>query len=205
MEDLPRYRVIAQMVPAGTVLDYGCGEGYLGRILMARDLDVTGCDISNELLDRCPFPTRRLDLNKATDFADDQFDTVVSSDVLEHLRDPEAALAEMKRIARRRVIISVPNSRGYLLYKVLPSMENPHERYSPHLHHWDRRSFPYPDMPLLEFRYCTDIPELRPFNLLPLAPFSQTMMMKFDAAASRGKGSCALPIGSAKLNGWESK
>lgn len=188
VDNLPRYRVIAEMVGGGTVLDYGCGEGYLGRILQARGCDVTGCDISEQLLKRCPFPTHRLDLNKAADFADDQFDTVVSSDVLEHLRDPEAALGEMRRIARRQVVVSVPNSRDYLLYKILPSMENPHERYSPHLHHWSRRSFPYPDMPLLEFKYCTDIPELRFCNLVRLAPFSQTMVMKFDAAGLRGRG-----------------
>lgn len=167
------------MTPVGTVLDFGCGEGYLGRILQAKGCEVTGCDISQNLLDQCPFPTRVLDLNEPTDFKDNQFETVVASDVLEHLRNPVAALAEMKRLASRYVIVSVPNSKGFLLYKLLPSLENPHQRYSPHLHHWHRQSFPMPDMPLLDFTYCTDIFELRFLNLIRLGPLSQTMIMKF--------------------------
>lgn len=184
ISNLPRYRVIAELTPTGSVLDFGCGEGYLGRALQAKGCVLTGCDISSELLENCPFPARQLDLNEVTDFKDNEFDSVVASDVLEHLIDPVAVIQEMKRIASRLVIISVPNSKGYLLYKFFPSMENPHERYSPHLHHWSRKTFPMPDMPLLKFVYCTDIPELRFCNLLRIGPFSQTMVMKFDASTS---------------------
>lgn len=167
------------------MLDFGCGEGYLGRKLQQQGCTVTGLDISNDLLSSCPFPTRKADLNAVTDFPDDSFDTVVCSDVLEHLNDPEASLAEMKRLARKHVVISVPNSTGFLLFKLFPTIENPHEKYSPHLHHWGRRSFPWPDMPLTDFVYCTDIFELRFTNLLRISPLAQTMVMRFDAAAGK--------------------
>jgi SAM-dependent methyltransferase len=182
--DLPRYRAIVDMTPIGPVLDFGCGRGYLGKMLQEKGCTVTGCDISPES-DQCTFPVRKMDLNGATDFEENEFDSVVASDVLEHLQFPEAALAEMARIARRFVIISVPNSRGYLLYRVLPSLENPNEWCGPHLHHWSRRTFPMPDLPLVDLTYSTDLPELRFLNLLRWGPLSQTIIMKF---ATGGEG-----------------
>lgn len=186
VDNLPRYREIARMTPVGSVLDFGCGEGFLGRILQDRGCSVTGCDISDELLDKCPFPARKLNLNEPTDFEDDQFETVVSSDVLEHLEDPVSALREMQRIASRNVIVSVPNSKGYFLFRLMPSLENPHEKYSPHLHHWNLKTFPMPPgMPLVEKTFCTDFFEFRFTNPLHTSFFSQTIVMKFDAAAGK--------------------
>ena len=41
-------------------------------------------------------------------FADGEFDLVAAIEVFEHLERPEAALAEMARVARRHVLVSVP-------------------------------------------------------------------------------------------------
>jgi ubiquinone/menaquinone biosynthesis C-methylase UbiE len=41
-------------------------------------------------------------------FADGAFDTVLLPEVLEHLHEPVAALAEAARVARRRVVASLP-------------------------------------------------------------------------------------------------
>jgi methionine biosynthesis protein MetW len=176
---LPRYQIITDLTPPADVLDFGCGEGHLGKMLQEKGCRVVGCDISTEFLTKCSFPTFELDLNERTHFEDNQFETVVASDVLEHLRDTEAALREMQRIARRFVIISVPNSKDFFLYKLFPSLENPQERYSPHLHHWNRETFPKSSMTLLDFVYCTDFPEFRIFNRLQAGLLSQTMVMKF--------------------------
>ena len=40
-------------------------------------------------------------------FADDQFDVVVAAEVLEHLPDPVRGLAEMARVGRRHMVVSV--------------------------------------------------------------------------------------------------
>jgi ubiquinone/menaquinone biosynthesis C-methylase UbiE len=41
------------------------------------------------------------------------FDTILCTHVLEHLRKPQAALAELRRVARKRIIIVLPKERPY--------------------------------------------------------------------------------------------
>ena len=43
------------------------------------------------------------------DFADDEFELVAATEVLEHVTDPERALAEMARVAGRYLLVSVPH------------------------------------------------------------------------------------------------
>ena len=52
--------------------------------------------------------TYRLGSLYALPFSDNSFDTVVCSQVLEHVDDVETAMAELKRVARRFVVITVP-------------------------------------------------------------------------------------------------
>jgi hypothetical protein len=70
------------------------------------------------------------------------FDLVLGIEVLEHVPDPTAALAELERVSRGRLILSVPRepiwrfanmARG----KYLANLGN-----TPgHIQHWSRRSF----------------------------------------------------------------
>src|SRR3546814_21159083 len=71
-------------------------------------------------------------------FDDGAFDTVICTHVLEHILDLRGALAELRRVARRRVIIVVPQEREYRF------------TFNPHLHF-----FPYPHSFL---RYVTPVP-----------------------------------------------
>lgn len=108
------FEVVAATEPA-TVLDAGCGEGFIIDFLKQRDagLDLTGVDLSEEAVDyartrfgdQATFRTGDLyDLP----FPDDAFDTVLCSEVLEHLDDPERAARELGRVARNYVVITVP-------------------------------------------------------------------------------------------------
>ena len=47
-------------------------------------------------------------------FADGAFDTVVSTHMLEHVRDLHRVLAELRRVTKRRLIIVVPCERPHL-------------------------------------------------------------------------------------------
>ena len=76
------------------------------------------------------------------EFADDEFELVAATEVLEHVTDPERALAEMARVASRYLLVSVPHEP---LWRVLNVARGAYLRQlgnTPgHLNHWTRRSF----------------------------------------------------------------
>lgn len=86
---------------AGRVLDVGCDVRTLGRL--RPDLDYLGIDAGGE-------PDLAVDLESGPlPFADASFDVVVCSDVLEHLDNLHATFGELVRVARLRLIVSLPN------------------------------------------------------------------------------------------------
>jgi SAM-dependent methyltransferase len=96
--------VRAQAGPAGRVLDLGCGSGDLARHLTDLGLRVTGCDISERMLEQAeradPAGTWvQLDPGwRELPFRAGAFGTVVASSVLEYVSDPEAVLRECARV-----------------------------------------------------------------------------------------------------------
>ncbi|TNE89941.1 MAG: class I SAM-dependent methyltransferase [Deltaproteobacteria bacterium] len=102
---------IPREVVGQRVLEVGCGRGVLAQRL-ARDFDVTASDIvlSQEMkqVDGVRFVEAPA---HAQPFEDGAFDTVVCTHVLEHVRDVEASMAELRRLARKRLIVVVPRER----------------------------------------------------------------------------------------------
>ena len=101
---------------AASVLDVGCGEG-IGTTRMADVLPqarVVGLDVADPGLLQ-EWKTRahdRIEFVAASaydlPFADDSFDLVSAIEVFEHLERPERALAEIARVSRRGLLLSVP-------------------------------------------------------------------------------------------------
>ncbi len=103
-------RDVIHLIPddVQTVLDAGCGDGVITNAL-PESLDVTGLDMSRVALARLMRPSvvgNVLDLP----FADSSFDLVMCNDVLEHLdgQQRSAAVAELTRVARDYLLVSVP-------------------------------------------------------------------------------------------------
>lgn len=98
---------------AARVLEVGCGEGnQLRRLREALpDATVIGLDVPDATL---AGHWSELDSSTtagsayALPFPDDMFDVVCALEVLEHLEEPDVALAELARVARGTVIVSVP-------------------------------------------------------------------------------------------------
>jgi 2-polyprenyl-3-methyl-5-hydroxy-6-metoxy-1,4-benzoquinol methylase len=95
------------------ILDLGCATGNYCTALARLGFDVTGADVNKEyveiarsrgvnavpIADRVPFP-------------DGSFDSVLVFEVLEHLPDPEIVVREARRLARKNVLFTTPNSGG---------------------------------------------------------------------------------------------
>ena len=96
------------------VLEVGCGRGYLAGKLAAKN-KVTACDIvvSDELSGKYPDVRFTAANIENLPFKDGEFDTVITTHTLEHVRDLPKAVAEIKRVAKKEVVIVVPRQRPY--------------------------------------------------------------------------------------------
>ncbi|WP_328399062.1 class I SAM-dependent methyltransferase [Streptomyces sp. NBC_00390] len=101
-------------VAGSTVLEAGTGRGYLSGLL-SRSFDVTGTDIivPVEVRERYPRVTFQEANVESLPFPDDSFDTVVCTHTLEHVQNLQAAVRELRRVAKDRLIIVVPRQRPY--------------------------------------------------------------------------------------------
>lgn len=96
----------------GKTLDIGAGEGGLVEALVRRRCNAHGVDVSEVVVERCNarLPGRFTHGNVLSlPFADNEFDTIVSTDCLEHLspEDVPAALAEIHRICKKNVLLQI--------------------------------------------------------------------------------------------------
>jgi SAM-dependent methyltransferase len=84
------------------VLDAGCGPGMQAAALAEQGADVTGIDLSEELLaiarTRSAATFLRHDLTRPLPFADGAFDLVLSSLVMHYLEDWVPTLSEFHRV-----------------------------------------------------------------------------------------------------------
>jgi ubiquinone/menaquinone biosynthesis C-methylase UbiE len=121
------FQYLLAQIENKVVVEVGAGRGHLARAL-SRKNHVTACDF---LVDDGVPDTEQLSWRQADaqhlPFPDRSFDVVVSTHTLEHVRDFDAALAELRRVGRERLFVVVPLQRPY--------------RYTPDLHIW---YFPYP-------------------------------------------------------------
>lgn len=110
--------LVPELRPGLRVLDVGCGPGTITADL-ARLVDpgaVIGVDRAPEVIARARQDGAASNLRfgagdvYALDFPDDHFDVVHAHQVLQHLADPVAALAEMRRVCRPAGIVAARDS-----------------------------------------------------------------------------------------------
>ena len=92
------------------VLDLGCATGNYMTALNKRGFQCTGADVNSAYVEIAR--KKGLDVHTVSNslpFPDKSFDSVVIFEVAEHLQDPLAVLSEAKRVARKSIILTVPN------------------------------------------------------------------------------------------------
>lgn len=116
-----RYRLVTRLAGNGvkgkSLLDVGCGDGVLSWKLAKIGANVTGIDNAESAI---KFARNKCAGNKSLDFRvgsayelpfpDDSFNYLVSTELIEHLGEPEKMLSEMNRVWNRdgRIIITTP-------------------------------------------------------------------------------------------------
>lgn len=154
--------LLARAAP-GSILDVGCGEGVLTERWAVRlgDRRVVGIDLEDPKLAR-EWAARTARTARATraragrenlsfqvmaagsplPFGDGEFDLACAIEVLEHVPEPAQTLAEMARVARRGLLVSVPREP---LWRALNVARGAYVRdlgNTPgHVNHWSKRGF----------------------------------------------------------------
>ncbi len=118
--------VSAAIFPGATVLEAGCGFSTMFAAEYKRAGKVIGVDIDAEFLARNELVDQKIvsDLASLPELQDNSVDVIMSSWVLEHLENPAAVFAEIRRILKPggKFIFLTPNLLNYVVFlnQILP-------------------------------------------------------------------------------------
>lgn len=141
-DHLARYAFATMLIDADSeVLDIASGEGYGAAMLSGKASRVTGVDNSYDAVQhaRAEYfsPNIRYIHGDATNLELDDafFDYIVSFETIEHIKDPDKALSEMRRVLKPNgvLVISTPDRDVFNLGRAAP---NPY-----HLHEFSAQEF----------------------------------------------------------------
>ena len=124
------------------ILDAGCGEGFFSAKVYDEfpHASIVGCDGAQEALVIARKINPSIKFEQANiyemPYRDKEFDLVVCSEVLEHLKDPKSALCELDRVGKC-LLVTVPHEPWFRLGN-LASLHNVTRLGDPidHINHW---------------------------------------------------------------------
>jgi SAM-dependent methyltransferase len=121
---------------AERALDVGCGDGRLTAELDAAEL--TAADVSPVALERARARLAgarivELEPDAPLPFDDGSFELVLAAETVEHVRDVQLLLSEIRRVL-------APGGELALTTPATPALVRPEHPFSPHLRRFTRRS-----------------------------------------------------------------
>ncbi|MDB5239101.1 MAG: hypothetical protein JWO00_436 [Candidatus Parcubacteria bacterium] len=145
-----------------TALDIGCNDGYYSEILKKRGYKTTSIDVFRNYES-----VIIADADKTLPFPDNSFDVIWSTEVIEHLKDPNFTISEIRRMLKPEgiAVLTTPNSHFWLypvlwtLFKITPKQAQ--------------------NQPHLQFFSIDDIRKLRPSHIYGFFPY---ILLKFRIA-----------------------
>ncbi len=122
-DHLERYEFAKPFIKEKIVLDVACGTGYGTHILSQVAKDISWLDVDPQTVkvakEKYHAPNLHYFLGdgKKLPFEDNQFDTVISFETIEHIVEYEQFLKEIKRVLKGdgTLIISTPNFLGEIV------------------------------------------------------------------------------------------
>jgi ubiquinone/menaquinone biosynthesis C-methylase UbiE len=137
------------MASPASILDVGCGEGVLTSEWAERlEGRIVGIDLPDPKLEaewqkrQRPNLEYRAEEATSLSFGDGEFDMAAAIEVLEHVPDPEATVAEMARVAKRWVLVSVPREPIWRMTNIARGAYWKSLGNTPgHLNHWSKVGF----------------------------------------------------------------
>ena len=114
---------LADLLPPGSsVLDVGCGDGSLAKLIGDRRPDVQMRGIDVLVRDQTAIPVEPFD-GYHIPAADGAYDVVMFVDVLHHTDDPRVLLREARRVACRNILLKDHTRDGLLAGPTLRFMD----------------------------------------------------------------------------------
>jgi len=97
---------------SSSLIDVGCGRGFwLSLLKNSTNLTLSGCDIFDSFeLDGVDYKRGSIE---SLPYPDKSFDIVTCLHTIEHIRDIKKAIEELKRVAKKQIIIVTPRQRYY--------------------------------------------------------------------------------------------
>lgn len=152
-----------QKFETNNILETGCGEGYLGEFILENIKNVTyqAFDIDKNIVNTAKLTCPKSNITVGSiydlsDYSDKKFEFTITSEVLEHLEEPERALEELQKLQTEYYIFTVPKEPVWRFLNVLRLKYLKDFGNTPgHLQHWNKKSFrkmiaPYFD--IVEFK-----------------------------------------------------
>jgi 2-polyprenyl-3-methyl-5-hydroxy-6-metoxy-1,4-benzoquinol methylase len=132
------------------ILDLGCGTGDFIKLLIKKNREVEGIDISKKAVkigQKKGLKIKVADLHQSFPYNKNTFDTITAGEIIEHIYDTDFFLEEIKRILKPNgfLILSTPNiatfgRRLMLLFGINPLIETSLDQASGHIRYFTKKS-----------------------------------------------------------------
>jgi len=128
------------------ILDIGCGEGYTHQYFLGKEnnLKITGIDLNQELLKKAKDKNPEVCYQKGDIYSlkiKEKFDLVLLTEVLEHLKDYQKGLTQVRELAPIG-IFSVPYEPWFSVFSFLSGKYlKTLGRHPEHLNFWNKKTF----------------------------------------------------------------